>query len=235
MSTAPTFKKIIIGGRAEYFCLSSDTTSITEMDFKAAAKLSYKQAGGSVQGSAGVETANREKLNLVEGRKSIDTIGGTASAAMGLTKDKWDEWAKSCDAYPGFLGFDEDDGLMPIWELAPDNARRMEIHEAYKREAAKALRTGILSVTSAVTNHPEARITVPDGYKLVSGGARDNWNGEGNLLTASFPESDNTWIASGKDHKESSPASITAFAIALWASRKIPLPRGLRIRFKESL
>jgi MAC/Perforin domain len=111
-------KNIIVGGRAEYFCYSSDTTSISATDFRAAAKLGYKQAGGSVEGSAAVDASQSAKLNLLQGRKTIDTIGGTATSAMGLTGGKWVEWATSCDAKPAFLGFAEQDGLIPIWDLA---------------------------------------------------------------------------------------------------------------------
>jgi vibriolysin len=70
-------------------------------------------------------------------------------------------------------------------------------------------------VTSEVTGHPEARVTVPAGYKLVGGGARSNSTGAGNLLTASFPETPNTWMAASKDHNASDQASITAFAVAI--------------------
>jgi MAC/Perforin domain len=209
-------KQITIGGRAEYFCQSSDISSISETDFKLVAKSKYKGAGGSLEGTGGVETVDKTKLKLVQGSESIATIGGSGEAAINLKEGHWAEWANSCKEYPGFLGFDEKDGLLPIWDLAVDSARRTAIHEAYKRRAAKALRTDILSVTSDVTAHPEARVTVPDGYKLVSGGARDNYTGSGNLITASFPESDNTWRANGKDHINVDPASITAFAIAIY-------------------
>lgn len=64
-------------------------------------------------------------------------------------------------------------------------------------------------------------MTVPAEYKILGGGARDNWTGEGNLLTASHPKGLQTWFARGKDHPGNdgkvltSPASITAFALAL--------------------
>ena len=43
----------------------------------------------------------------------------------------------------------------------------------------------------------------------------DYGTGPGNLLTKSYPENDHTWSASSKDHKELSPATITAYAIGL--------------------
>ena len=212
-------KEILVGGRAEYFCYSTDTTSISQTDFRAAAKLGYNQVGGSVEGSAAVDASQSAKLNLVQGSKTIATIGGNATSTAGLTGNKWDAWATSCDTKPAFLGFAENDGLIPIWDLAATAERRDAILQAYMKKAAKALRPHILSVTSdPAVSHPEARVTVPAGYKLVSGGARDNWHGAGNMLTASFPSSDNTWTAFGKDHKAgyADAATITVYAVAIY-------------------
>lgn len=129
----------------------------------------------------------------MQGRKSIDYLGGTATAAMGLTTSKWEAWATSCDAKPGFLGFAQQNGLIPIWDLAASAERSDAIYQAYLKKAANAVRPYILSVTSdPAQNHPTASVTVPAGYKLVSGGARVNWHGAGNMLTASYPSSDNT-------------------------------------------
>jgi hypothetical protein len=71
------------------------------------------------------------------------------------------------------------------------------------------------TATSGVTAHPSVQVSVPAGFKLLGGGAFDHWNGAGNLLTASYPVNDQTWFVAGKDHEISSPASITAYAIAL--------------------
>jgi hypothetical protein len=209
-------RKMIIGGRAEYFCQSSDISSISERDFKICAKAKYKAAGGSLQGTSDVETYDKEKLRLLTGSESIAVIGGSAEAAIKLKDGKWDKWARSCDKLPGFLGFDKQDGLLPIWDLAANADRRKEIHEAYKRRAATALRTEIVSFTSNVSYKPDARVTIPEGYKLLSGGAKDTWTGAGNMLTASFPESDNTWRASGHDLHVRDDARITAYAVALY-------------------
>ena len=110
-------KKMLVGGRAEYFCQSSDTTSIKEIEFRTAAKLKYKNVGGSLQGTTDVGYVDNTKLKLVQGRETIDTIGGTGKAAVELKTGRWAEWAESCDANPAFLSFDKLDGLMPIWEL----------------------------------------------------------------------------------------------------------------------
>jgi hypothetical protein len=207
--------KMMVGGRAEYSSESSDLTSISKTDFSIAAKAKYAQAGGSIEGSTAVGSSDSKKEQLVSGSINIATTGGLPEHGVKLRDGAWGAWVGSIDARPGFLGFDKDNGLLPIWDLAPTDARKKEIIQAYKIKAAKALRTEILSVTSEVTGHPEARVTVPAGYKLVGGGARSNSTGAGNLLTASFPETPNTWMAASKDHNASDQASITAFAVAI--------------------
>jgi hypothetical protein len=202
-------------------------SSMTSEEFELAARAKYDSLGGvtgedadaptgSIEASTKVGTKHTTKIKELVGNESIDTIGGTAVSAVGIKSRKdWDAWAASIGARPAFLGFDQD-GLMPIWELTSDKARRTAIYQAYRRKAAKEFAPEILSVTSDVRNHPEARVVVPEGYKLLCGGALDNWNGAGNMLTASFPESDNTWCARGKDFEHADPASITAFALAVY-------------------
>ncbi len=186
-------RKIRIGGRAEYFCQSTATSRMTSEEFKIAAKAKYQSlggdlaedsgTGGSIGGSSSVRTLDTTNVKDVAGNSFIDTLGGSAESAVKV-KDKagWANWASSCEKFPGLLGF-ELDGQLPIWELVDDSARRTAIYEAYKRRAAKAFAAEILSVTSDVRNHPDARVTVPEGYKLLCGGALDNYKGDGNLLS----------------------------------------------------
>jgi hypothetical protein len=69
--------------------------------------------------------------------------------------------------------------------------------------------------TSGSDSHPSANATVDNGYRLIGGGAKVNWSGQGNLLTESYPYSDITWRAVSKDHYYVSPATITAYAIGI--------------------
>src|ERR1700760_3609148 len=78
-----------------------------------------------------------------------------------------------------------------------------------------ALQIETFTATTGVTAHPSVEVTVPAGYKLLGGGALDNWTGAGSLLTASYPKTDNTWFVAGKDHEILAPAAIPAYAIAL--------------------
>ncbi len=72
----------------------------------------------------------------------------------------------------------------------------------------------VFSNTSSVASHPSTSVSVSNGYKMIGGGAKVNWSGAGNLLTASYPEG-NSWNVKSKDHGVSSPASITAYAIGI--------------------
>jgi hypothetical protein len=73
----------------------------------------------------------------------------------------------------------------------------------------------IRSATGGVAPHPNATICLDPGFTISGGGALDNWDGAGNLLTALFPFSDRCWFAAGKDHIHSSPATITAYVIGI--------------------
>jgi microsomal dipeptidase-like Zn-dependent dipeptidase len=75
----------------------------------------------------------------------------------------------------------------------------------------------VAATDSAVANHPTATISLPAPYKVLGGGARANWSGNGSLLTQSQPggAGPNAWTVSSKDHFAADPVSITAFAIGL--------------------
>lgn len=74
----------------------------------------------------------------------------------------------------------------------------------------------LFQATSGETAHPSVSVDVPQGYKLLGGGALDQYNEPGNMLTASYPASATRWTVAGKDHIHSSPARITAYALALF-------------------
>lgn len=72
----------------------------------------------------------------------------------------------------------------------------------------------IFEKTSELAHHPETTVSPIYGYKLIGGGAKVNWTGQGNLLVHSYP-TNNTWYAKSKDHGLSSHATITAYAIGI--------------------
>lgn len=74
---------------------------------------------------------------------------------------------------------------------------------------------GIFQASSAATAHPEVQVQLPHGYAMTSGGALVTYAGPGNLLTASYPASDNLWIARSKDHEDPDPAALTGYVIGI--------------------
>lgn len=72
----------------------------------------------------------------------------------------------------------------------------------------------VTTATSSKTNWPATQANLPAEYTLIGGGAAVNWSGQGALLVKSAPNG-NSWSVSGKDHKDSSPATITAYAIGI--------------------
>lgn len=87
----------------------------------------------------------------------------------------------------------------------------------------------IFSSNSGVTSHPQQTVSVPLGYLMTGGGAQDNWGGGGNLLTASYPLSPDTWEARGKDHRYGDPANLTVFAIGIRPLSGWPAPRPIQL------
>jgi hypothetical protein len=83
---------------------------------------------------------------------------------------------------------------------------------------------------SGAAPHPEASASMPDPFLLVSGGFRVDWNGAGNLGTASFPENNFSWKVRSKDHDISDPSNIRAFAIGI----RRDLPVGAVTTFVRS-
>jgi hypothetical protein len=84
----------------------------------------------------------------------------------------------------------------------------------------------IFSSNSAVEAHPHVTVAVDKAYRMVGGGAQVNYGGYGNMLTASYPFSFDTWSAESKDHIQSDPASVTVYAVGIKPSRAgLPLPQ----------
>jgi hypothetical protein len=68
---------------------------------------------------------------------------------------------------------------------------------------------------SDASNHPVRVAILPNEYTLTGGGAFVDWKGEGNLLTASFPNGNDGWEVRSKDHTLHDPSPIHAYAIGI--------------------
>ena len=89
----------------------------------------------------------------------------------------------------------------------------------FKRDKITTPKPGELRIfhsTAQSGKQPEATVTVPSDYKVLSGGARVNYSGQGNFLTASFPKDVRTWVARAKQQKVDDIATIDIWAIAVF-------------------
>ena len=134
----------------------------------------------------------------------------------------WAEWtshgALLTASYP-------ENGQLETWVGASKDHLHAEIHTlhvyAVGLELTGLSRSELMShmtmkeATSGSYSHPAKTVSVPAGYVLTGGGARVDWSGKGNLLTESYPLSVRTWKVASKDHIDLSPATITAYAIAI--------------------
>src|SRR5258707_8503144 len=84
--------KMMVGGRAEYFCQSSDLSSISKSDFRVAAMARYENAGGSLEGAGSVGSIDSTRQQLVSGTLNIITRGGTPEAAVNIRDGGWSSW-----------------------------------------------------------------------------------------------------------------------------------------------
>jgi hypothetical protein len=219
-----------IGGMLTYYSYSKATEHQTEKDFKLAAQAKYKGFGATVGANAALTEKEKEAAKTVEGSTHLWVNGGEAGASARVRNDdkgSYGDWAKTLEGDPGFIGF-EVNGLLPVWDLTADRTRAAALNLGFRQEAARQFQIRIFTHTGLHAGHPEARVRIPAEYKLISGGARDNWagRGNGNLLTASaplntMPRDDITWMGRGKDHHDVSPATISVFALGIYDNLNI--------------
>lgn len=218
--------RAVIGGSAFVDCHSVETKSLTERQFQISVEAKFKALGGSLkklgaggEASSSVTNEERQLLENVVSDTSLRVFGGGASQAQALIENKpgsWEEWAKSVANLPVLMSYPKGFGLIPIWELVGDATKRSELELAYKKLAVENVMIEVFSRTCEISSRPDEQVVVPQEYKMLSGGALVNRADQGVLLTASFPEKDNTWRALAKDHAIADSATMTVYAIALY-------------------
>lgn len=69
------------------------------------------------------------------------------------------------------------------------------------------------------SHHTDFAVNVPNDYLVIGGGGMGKENPIGNLLTASYPNANfGAWLVSTKDHIQSDPVQLRAWAIGLKAA-----------------
>jgi hypothetical protein len=101
--------------------------------------------------------------------------------------------------------------------ISPDSARITAYAIGMKSTVGIGLiHNYVFSTSIDPAEYPTAVID-PEGIAgtLTCGGAIDQWTGEGNMLTGSYPTPDGGWFASGKDQKYKDPAVLLAYGISV--------------------
>lgn len=216
---------VYVGGMIRYYCWSKTTETLSTQEFSVDAQAKYDVVLKSIGAKTSISHKTEEEAKHVSGSTTLEVHGGSQVASLNLTgmKDNsFVEWAKTVDANPAFLKFGQG-CLKPVWELASTPERQEEIHTYFKKMLAQNPTIVTVSKTSPAEAHPDGVVTLADfgvgtsaeDYKLLSGGAIDNWSGAGNMLTASYPQSVTAWEARGKDHKIGDAASVTVYLTAI--------------------
>jgi hypothetical protein len=91
------------------------------------------------------------------------------------------------------------------------------------------------TTTSAAAAWPVMSVQLPAGCVLTGGGASANWTGAGSYLTASYPNSNNSWLGAAKDHIHSDPSTLTVYVLGIKpASGPLPTVLVLASPFSNS-
>jgi hypothetical protein len=74
------------------------------------------------------------------------------------------------------------------------------------------------SATGSIASHAQAKMAMTKGFdgQITCGGAKvEHGSGPGNMLTASWPQRQDVWMALSKDHHVPDPSAIAIAALAL--------------------
>lgn len=216
-------KSIQLGGRL-IVIYSSDYTEKEGLDvFSAKAKAKYQGMGGSVSGEASLTSSAFKQSELEEINEEVNALGGTPKYQMPLefntrTLSDFKNWATSVEETPTFACIT---AIEPIWNLCKDDNRKKQLEDAYKVQFTKSSleHLKLFKQTSDETlNTLLETLTVPDKYKILSGGAKiePKTGQSGQLLTGSYPNGTSQWRATAKAHFYDSTNAITISVIAVY-------------------
>ncbi|MGE4526753.1 MAG: MAC/perforin domain-containing protein [Rhodospirillaceae bacterium] len=208
---------IFIGGKSQCSFTASKSSNFNETEFRAAITAKYESLKAGVAVSADATVGWSSKKAAISSNYGLKLIGGDPDC------DSIDSWRKTVAANPVLIDFAHD-GLAPLYEFCPDEARRKELHEAFDRMFAIPAREIVLRIFSQgsteVVAHPAATCEADRSYKVISGGATcSSISSAGQLLTAMYPATSGNptaWIARSKDQEEDSPGNVAAYCIALY-------------------
>jgi hypothetical protein len=209
---------IIIGGAATLSIYSQYTATFDKETFELDLGAAYESVAASFKTSGEFQYTGQSSKESYTSNKSLVIQGGDPTAA-----DTLEDWLKTVVETPVFLDVNQSDpsysGLTPMYELISDDnsPRKKALKQGLDDYLYPPLHLRIFAAASTLTQFPEATVSVPAKYKVLSGGARVVWNGTlGEMLTASFPVSDSQWTARAHDASQQDTGILTVFAIGVY-------------------
>lgn len=208
---------LIVGGMLELWSSSTTTKFSSEEDFKVSAKVSFKSF---LRGSGSLSREEKLQSSKMESREGLIIHGGSFRSGDTAV----DDWGASLSLNAQEIQY-LTHGAVPIWELIPDVAQSNRVRDWYYTvfgENSIVLHEFSSPPLSSLNrfNWPEARVDVPVGWKVISGGAKVEFFGVGQMLTRSYPIIERGipigWRVQSKDHLQADPGRIRAFATAIW-------------------
>lgn len=209
--------RIELGGRLDFWYSSEETESMTEEEFEISVKASY----GGVSGAAAFASKSVNKKAEASIGVMIEAVGGEGAAASTLKADKDAQasaaWVETIREHTDYIGRPKN-SLVEIWKFCDNDDRASTLESAYKTARAKKIIENPVFFTksaSAPTGYLELEVTVPNGYKVLSGGAQVNTPNLG--IVFSCPTSDGRgWMARAQQHLyawDSGALTVSALAI----------------------
>ena len=122
--------KAVIGGRAEYSCLVDKSRHTSSSAIESAVEASYK---GFFSATAKLDTRSKEERESSEGltKTRHEIVGGTFKGENDFDPSNFSKCMKAFQERPVLVDFTAD-SLIPIYELADDEARQTELKTAYE-------------------------------------------------------------------------------------------------------
>ena len=204
--------KILVGATGSLSLRSQYKQEYSDEKFGSDMSAAYDSiiAKFKTSGSFSYESSNSSEQ--YESSSSLNLVGGDSNS------EDFDAWKATADTYPTFIDYADSNSLKPIYELLPSKSgkRYEQLKSALDDYLNPPLQVRTFAKSSTLTDHPNVNVTVPENYKVVSGGAFVTYDDSGEMLTASYPVDTNQWAARAKDCNYSDQGILTAHAVAVY-------------------
>ena len=204
---------ILMGAKASLSLYSQFKSQYSDQTFKADLSAAYASVVGSFKTGGSFSYDSQQSSETYQSSSSLILVGGNT------TKTTLADWQFTITDFPAFIDFNtgvSDDALVPIYKLLPVGSRYDQLKAALPDFLNPPLSVRIFCAASTQTEYPTSIVEVPNGYKILSGGAKVVCQGDGELLTASYPIGDNQWSAKAKDAVVPDKAILTVYAVAVY-------------------